>query len=55
MENCPKKCRTKSNKRMEEHTLEKIMLEIDYHIIKTMEHILPDGKKLVQLDFEKQL
>lgn len=38
---------------MEEHTLEKAMLEIDYHVIKTLEHMLPNGKKLVQLDFEK--
>lgn len=38
---------------MEEHTLEKAMLEIDYHAIKTLEHMLPNGKKLVQLDFEK--
>lgn len=38
---------------MEEHTLEKAMLEIDYHAIKILEHMLPNGKKLVQLDFEK--
>ncbi len=29
---------------MEEHTLEKAMLEIDYHAIKTLEHLLPNGK-----------
>ncbi|MCI8484062.1 MAG: methyltransferase type 11 [Lachnospiraceae bacterium] len=38
---------------IEAHMLEKIMLEIGYHIIKTAEHMLPDKKKLVQLDFEK--
>ena len=38
---------------MEEHTLEKRMLEIGYHTIKNLEYILPNGKKLVQLDFEK--
>ena len=27
------------------------MLEIDYHAIKTLEHLLPNGKKLVQMDF----
>lgn len=38
---------------MEEKALERTMLEIDYHAIKTLEHILPNGKKLVQIDFEK--
>ena len=37
---------------MEEHELEKAMLEIDYHAIRTLEHMLPNGKKLVQMDFE---
>lgn len=36
---------------MEEHALEKAMLIIDYHLIKTLEHMLPNGKKLVQMDF----
>lgn len=36
---------------MEEHALENAMLEIDYHAIKTSEHLLPNGKKLVQMDF----
>ena len=36
---------------MEEHALETAMLEIDYHAIKTLEHLLPNGKKLVQMDF----
>ena len=36
---------------MEEHALENAMLEIDYHAIKTLEHLLPNGKKLVQMDF----
>lgn len=37
---------------MEERELEKAMLEIDYHAIRTLEHMLPNGKKLVQMDFE---
>lgn len=38
---------------MEEETLEKTMLEIDFHTIKKLEHMLPNGKKFVQIDFEK--
>ncbi|MDO5346560.1 MAG: methyltransferase type 11 [Lachnospiraceae bacterium] len=38
---------------MEEQTLENAMLEIDYHAIRTLEHMLPNGKKLVQIDFER--
>lgn len=38
---------------MEEQTLEQTMLEIGYHKIKTLEHMLPNEKKLVQIDFEK--
>lgn len=38
---------------MEEQVLEKAMLEIDYHAIKTLEYMLPNGKKLVQIDFER--
>lgn len=37
---------------MEERELEKAMLEIDYHAIRTLEHMLPNGKKMVQMDFE---
>lgn len=40
---------------MEEHALEEAMLEIEYHTIRTAEHMLPNGKKLVQMDFERQL
>lgn len=40
---------------MEEQALEKTMSEIDYHAIRTLEHMLPNGKKLVQMDFERQL
>lgn len=36
---------------MEEQLLEKKMNEIEYHKIKTYEYPLPNGKKLVQLDF----
>lgn len=38
---------------MEEHALEKAMLEIDYHAIRTLEYMLPNGKKLVQMDFRR--
>lgn len=38
---------------MEERALENAMLEIGYHAIKTLEHMLPNGKKLVQIDFER--
>lgn len=38
---------------MDEQILEKAMLEIDYHAIKTLEHMLPNGKKFVQIDFER--
>ena len=38
---------------MDAQSLEKAMLEIDYHAIRTLEHMLPNGKKLVQIDFER--
>lgn len=38
---------------MEEHELENTMLEIGYKAIKTLEYMLPNGKKLVQIDFER--
>lgn len=38
---------------MEEHALAQAMEEIGYQQILTLEHPLPNGKKLVQLDFEK--
>lgn len=38
---------------MEQQALEKAMLEIDYRVIATLEHMLPNGKKLVQIDFER--
>ena len=38
---------------IEEQTLERAMLEIDYHAICTLERMLPNGKKLVQIDFER--
>ena len=38
---------------IEETTLEKAMLIIGYHTIKTSEHMLPNGKKLIQIDFER--
>lgn len=37
---------------MEERALKQAMLAIGYHTIKTLEHPLPNGKKLVQLDFK---
>ena len=36
---------------MDEQALEKTMGEIHYHAIKTREHLLPNGKKFVQIDF----
>lgn len=38
---------------MEEKALENAMIEIGYHAINMLEHMLPNGKKLVQLDFER--
>lgn len=38
---------------MEEQELEKAMVEIDYHAIRSLERTLPNGKKLVQIDFER--
>lgn len=38
---------------MEEQALEKSMIEINYHAIRTLERMLPNGKKLVQIDFER--
>lgn len=38
---------------MEEQALEQTMLEIDYHKIKTLDRLLPNEKKLVQIDFER--
>lgn len=38
---------------MEEQALEKAMLEIDYHRIRSTEHMLPNRKKLVRIDFAK--
>ena len=38
---------------MDKQTLAKTMLGIDYHTIRTLEHVLPNRKKLVQMDFER--
>lgn len=38
---------------LEEKALENAMIEIGYHVINMLEHMLPNGKKLVQLDFER--
>lgn len=38
---------------MEEQDLKKSMLEIGYHSTGTLERRLPNGKKLVQIDFER--
>lgn len=38
---------------IEEAALEEAMMEIGYHTIKRLEHPLPNGKKLVQMDFQK--
>lgn len=36
---------------MEAQALERAMGEINYHVVKTLEYLLPNGKKLVQMDF----
>jgi len=38
---------------MEEQALKNAMLAINYNAVKTLEHMLPNGKKLVQIDFER--
>ncbi len=38
---------------MEEHELEGAMIEIGYRTIKRLEYKLPNGKKLVQIDFAR--
>lgn len=40
---------------MEEQVLEDVMLEMKYSTIKTLEQLLPNGKKLVQMDFKKSV
>lgn len=39
---------------IEEHSLNEAMLEIGYHMVVASERPLPNGKKLVQMDFERQ-
>jgi hypothetical protein len=34
--------------------LQSAMLSLDYHLVSTLEHPLPNGKKLVQMDFTSQ-
>lgn len=41
------------HRQIEVHTIEKIMLEIDYHTIKTLEYVLPNRKKFIQIDFKR--
>lgn len=38
---------------VEEQALEQAMSEIGYYVIKTLKYMLPNGKKLVQIDFER--
>lgn len=38
---------------IEEQTLERMMLEKNYHTVRTLNHMLPNKKKLVQIDFER--
>lgn len=44
-------CLEQIHHQMDEHTLEKIMSETQYCLIKTLEYVLPNGKKLIQMDF----
>lgn len=39
---------------MEAAALERTMAGVGYHVIQTWEHTLPNGKKLVQMDFERE-
>lgn len=39
------------HQQIEEQALEEAMIEIDYHAIRTLERMLPNGKKLIQIDF----
>lgn len=39
---------------MEAQALERAMGEMNYHVVKTLEYLLPNGKKLVQMDFMRQ-
>lgn len=41
------------HRQMEEAALKRAMLEIGYQAVETLEHGLPNGKKLVRLDFER--
>lgn len=41
------------HRQMEARALERAMLEIGYRAVRTLEHPLPNGKKLVRLDFAK--
>jgi hypothetical protein len=39
---------------MEESALQSAMLSLGYHLVSTLEHPLPNGKKLAQMDFTSQ-
>lgn len=40
---------------MGEHALEESMTVVGYHFIETLERLLPNGKKLVRMDFEREI
>lgn len=40
---------------IEQNKLKKTMLEISYSTIKNSKYILPNGKKLIQIDFQQQI
>lgn len=44
----------KVHHQIEGESLENIMATIHYQLINTFEYLLPNGKKLVQMDYEKQ-
>lgn len=46
-------CLEQVHHQMDPHALEQAMREINYYAIRTLEHMLPNGKKLVQIDFER--
>lgn len=42
-----------AHRKIEEQALKQMMFDIDYRIIKTLEYILPNGRKFIRADFEK--
>ena len=43
------------HRQIEKSTLESAMLEIGYRVTETSERLLPNGKKLVRMDYERRI